>query len=117
MSTGVSQFLFKYCITPHSTTGLSLADRVVVGQEVVLVGGRKLCSQMDLEHPDLDRKVQETQDHQKQGRDVHAKLRDFVVEDTVYARNYGQGQLWLPGQLVEKLGAVLYYILGWQETF
>lgn len=57
LSTGVSQFLFKYCITPHSTTGLSLADRVVVGQEVVLVRGRKLCSQMDLVHPDLDRRL------------------------------------------------------------
>lgn len=76
-----------------------------------LLMGRKLCSQMDLIRPDLDRKVQQTQDQQKRGHDVHTKSREFVVGDTVYARNYGQGQLWLPGRIVGRLGAVLYKIL------
>lgn len=102
LCTRLSRFLFKYRITPHSTTGQTPAE---------LLWGRKLRSQMDLLHPDLDKKVHQTQNRQKQAHDVHAKPQVFAVGDTVFARNYRQGQLWLPGQVVGIQGAVLYDIL------
>lgn len=102
LSTRLSRFLFKYRIIPHSSTGVSPAE---------LMYGRKLRTQLDYLHPDLSRQVQQSQDRQKQGHDVHSRLREFSVGDNVYARNYGQGPLWLPGKVIDVSGSVSYLIL------
>lgn len=57
LSTRVARFLFKYRITPQSSTGISPAE---------LLYGRRLWSQLDQLHPDLGRKVQQSQERQKQ---------------------------------------------------
>ena len=101
LNTRLSRFLFKYRLTPHSSTGVSPAE---------LMFGRKLRSQLDLVKPDLGRKVRQTQDRQSKGHDTHAKPRSFAVGDTVYTRNYAQGPKWLPGTVVEIEGLVLLHI-------
>ena len=58
LETKISRFLFRYRITPHTTTGQSSAE--------MLMGG-KLYSRLDLVRPDLECKVhnkqQENQTH------------------------------------------------------
>lgn len=97
----MARFLFKYRITPQSSTGVSPAE---------LLYGRRLCSQLDLLQPDLGRRVRQEQDRQKRGHDVRSKSREFGVGDKVYARNYGSGPLWLPGTVLELCGAVSYSV-------
>ena len=89
----LSRFLFKYRITPQSSTGISPAE---------LKFGRRLQTLFDNMHPDLDKKVRDVQLQQAKGHDIRAKAREFVVGDLVYAQNYGQGPKWLPGVIVEK---------------
>ena len=96
LNTRLQRFLFKYRITPHSTTGTSPAE---------LMFGRKLHSHLDQMHP-----VHQNQDRQKAAHDNRARVQDFVIGDLVYARNYGQGPRWLLGQVVEIAGSVVYTI-------
>ena len=108
LNTRLQRFLFKYRITPHSTTGTSPAE---------LMFGRKLRSHLDQMHPDLRGKVRQNQDRQKEAHDNRARVQDFVIGDLVYARNYGQGPRWLLGQVVEIAGSVVYTIQledGWR---
>ena len=101
LNTRLQRFLFKYRITPHSTTGTSPAE---------LMFGRKLHSHLDQMHPDLGGKVRQNQDRQKVAHDNRTRVQDFVIGDLVYVRNYGQGPRWLLGQVVEIAGSVVYTI-------
>ena len=49
----------KILVTPHTTTGVSLAE---------LLMGRRLRSRLDLLYPDVSRRVEKQQDRQKQTR-------------------------------------------------
>ena len=102
LSTKLSRFLFRYRITPHSTTGVSPSE---------LMYGRTLRSHFDLLHPDLSSKVRKSQDRQKSGHDKRSRFREFNIGDSVYAKNYGSGPGWLPGKVVEVVGAVLFTVL------
>ena len=86
---------------PHSSTGLSPAK---------LMWGRTLRSQLDLLLPDSSRKAQQALDRQKQSHDAHSTERQFNLNDTVYARNYRTGPLWLPGCVVGLQGSAMYEI-------
>ena len=101
LNTRLSRFLLRYRITPHSSTGSSPSE---------LLWGRKLRSQLDLLLPDTDRKMQQAQDRQKQSHDAHSASRLFLVDDTVYARNYGPGPRWLPGLVVGLQGSAMFQI-------
>ena len=102
LETKLARFLFKYRITPQSSTGISPAE---------LMYGRRLRSHLDNLRPDLDKKVRQSQERQKRGHDSHAKFREFKVGDSVYAKNYGSQVVWLPGKVTEIHGSALYTIL------
>ena len=102
IDTKLARFLFKYRMTPQSSTGISPAE---------LMFGRRLRTQFDSLHPDLNKKALHAQLRQAKGHDNRAKPREFRVGELVYARNYGQGPMWVPGEVVEQHGATLYTVL------
>ena len=95
LETRLARFLFKYRITPHSTTGLSPAE---------LLMGRRLHSHLSQLHPDVAQRVEHHQEQQKLGHDHHSKVCTFKVGDPVFARNFGNGPTWLPGLVQERRG-------------
>ena len=101
ISDKISRFLFSYRNIPHSTTGTSPAE---------LMFGRRLRSQLDLLKPSTEARVEESQQRQKRGHDQHTRDRYFTEGDTVYVRNYGQGETWLPGTISEVTGPVSYMV-------
>ena len=101
LETRLSKFLLNYRITPHSSIGSSPAE---------LMWGRTLRSKLDLLRPDVDQKAQRATDRQKSSHDVHSSQRQFAVNETVYARNYGSGPQWLPGRIVSLQGHVMYCV-------
>ena len=96
LNTRLSRFLFKYRLTPHSSTSVSPAE---------MMFGRKLRSQLDLLVPNLAKAADETQDRQEVAHDKQATPRRFHVGDCVYARNYSSRPKWLPGQVVQVEGS------------
>ena len=102
IDTKLARFLFKYRMTPQSSTSISPAE---------LMFGRRLRTQFDNLRPDLSKKARDAQLRQAKGHDVRTKPREFKVGELVYARNYGQGPKWLPGEIVEKQGSTLYTVL------
>ena len=82
LKTKVAYFLFTYRVTPQSSTGVAPSE---------LMFGRKIRTHLDSLRPDLARNVRFSQERQKRGQDSHAKRRNFVVGEAVYARNYGPG--------------------------
>ena len=97
LETRISRFLFKYRITPHSTTGLTPAEMLM---------GRKPRSRLDLLHPDIRNRVQNEQMRQKAIHDQHAVDRRLQPGDTVYAREFGKQEKWCPGVITTKTGPV-----------
>ena len=96
----ISTFLFRYRITPHTTTGLSPAELLV---------GRRLRSQLDLLHPDSLRKASATQDKQRQ-KALHQSPRNFNINDKVYARNYYGPERWVEARVIKATGPVSYVV-------
>ena len=101
LNTQLSRFLFRYCLMPHSTTGVALSQ---------LMFGQKLRSPLDLLKPSIGSTVRQAQDRQKKAQDSYASPRTVGVGDNVYARNYREGLRWLPGCVVQMEGAVLAHV-------
>lgn len=97
----LSKILFKYRITPHTTTGMAPSE---------LLMGKKLKSRLDLLKPSLDQRVQRRQECQKEGHDKRAKVRSFEVGENVYVLNHNRGSKWLPGTIVERRGPLSYCV-------
>ena len=98
----VSRVLFKYRVTPHSTTGVSPAE---------LMFGRQLRTHLDLLQPDIGQHVRHNQSKQKQNHDVHSRSREFNEGDTVFVKSFGvSSEQWLPGVITQKLGPVSYRV-------
>lgn len=98
----LSKFLFKYRITPHSTTGIPPAE--------LLMGGR-LRSRLDLLQPDLPSKIEFSQATQKSNHDLKKPYRTFVKGDLVYAENFtSNNQKWMPG-IIDKVTGPLSYVI------
>ena len=102
LETKLSRFLFSYRSMPHGSTGLSPAE---------LMFGRRLHSPLDNIRPNHERKVHNEQERQKSIHDRRAKIREFSVGDLVYARNYGAGAKWLPGQVRGTLGSAMFEVI------
>ena len=101
LNSKIARFLFRYRITPQSTTGVTPSE---------LLMGRKLRSHFDMLYPNTKSRVVQNQLHQKEYHDRSAKSRNFNVNDPVYAYNFGSGGRWLPGIIVEKLGPISFKI-------
>ena len=101
LETRISKFLLHYRITPHSSLGSSPA---------VVMWGHTLRSRLDLLRPDIDKKAQQDTDRQSRAYDSRAPNRQFAVQDTVYARNYGSGPRWVPGSIVSCQGTAMYVV-------
>ena len=86
VETKLSQFLLKYRLTPHATTGRSPAE---------LLLGRQPRSRLDLLHPDVSGRVQESQARQQTVHDTHSRARAFQVGDRVYVRNFSGSEVWM----------------------
>ena len=93
----LARFLFRYRITPHSTTGETPAK---------LLMGRQLRSHLSQMHPDLERKVSLAQSRQKEQHDKGAQERNFKAGDSVFMRSYSGGTRWVPGSIVQETGPV-----------
>ena len=97
----LSRFLFTYRNTPQTTTGVCPAEMLI---------GRRLRSQLDLIKPDLQARVHQKQLEQKQSHDRHAKDRTFGPKDQVFAKNFRQGQPWVPAEIVKNTGPLSYLV-------
>ena len=93
------RFLFTYRCIPHSTTGFTLS---------VLVMGRRLRSALDRLKPNLNRKMEVTQESFHK---TMSKGRSFTKGDGVYVKNFSSGPKWLSGKVSEYTGPVSYLIL------
>ena len=99
----LSKYLFKYRITPHSTTGVSPAE---------LLMGRRPRSALDLLFPEVSSKVESQQCRQKKAHDSNAlPARSFSVNDPIFARNFtGGSPNWLPGRVTKVTGPLSYEV-------
>ena len=101
LETNLFRFLFQYRLTPHTTTDQSSAH---------LLLGQRPRSHLDLLHPDLTSRVEHKQKLQKQRYDQHTTVHQFVPDDTVYVRNFGEGDTWLAGTIVNTPGPRSYIV-------
>ena len=99
LETRLSRFLFKYRITPHSSTGVSPAE---------VMFGRSLRTPLDAIRPNLGDTAQQKQENWPCG---NARMRDFYVGDSVYVKNYASGPTWLPGRIKEKCSNVMFEVV------
>ena len=104
----VNRFLFRYRVTPQSTTGHSLAE--------LLFNWHIKCP-LDLPRPDLKSKICEKQRAFKARHDEKAVSREFQEGEPVYYRNFsGRGNQNLPGVITENLGGKGYVIRDTNEN-
>ena len=87
----IQEFLFRYRITPHSTTGIPPAE---------LLLGRRPRSRLDLLQPDIAGRVRQRQTEQKTRYDRHCRSRDFTVGQPIWVKSLPVGGSWLPGTIV-----------------
>ena len=95
METRLTKFLFKYRVTPQTTTGLSPAQ---------LLMGRRLRTHLDLLHPDTSKNIIE-----KQQKCVQGKPRKFQIGDKLFARNF-RGPHWIPVTVTRVTGPLSYQV-------
>ena len=102
----LTQVLFSYRITPHSTTGKSSGE---------LLMGRKLRSCLDLLHPNLKQTVHKKQWQQKQFYKGNRNgMIDLYNGVRVYVRNYNKGRPWVAGVVQSKTGLPIHTLSNWR---
>ena len=69
---------------------------------------QRICSYLDLIHPNLADQVEIKQETQKRHHDRHAKVHDFNEGDPVFVRNTDSGSIWLSGNITRIGGPVSY---------
>ena len=96
----ISRFLAHYRTTPHTTTGVCPAE---------LLLGQRPCTRLDLLRPSVSTRVNHKQLQQKKAHDDKARV--FSVGEEIYTWQYGRGKKnWVPGQIVEQMGAVSFRV-------
>ena len=93
----IDKFLFRYRVTPHTTTGVSPAK---------LMFGRELRTIFDLLKPsEIKDRVKAKQRKQKFYRDPKVpRTIDVSPHDSVYVRNYNSNSKWKSGKVIKQTG-------------
>ena len=94
--------LFKYRITPHTTTGETPS---------LLLMGRIPRNRLSAIMPNVKQHVTDKQQRQVIDHNKSAKERSFFDGDTVYAMNWAGKPRWMRGVIQEQLGPVSYTVL------
>ena len=95
VQTKLSQFLLSYRTTPHGTTGVPPAE---------LLMKRTLHTQLNQLVPSVANRVRNKQSQQKAAHDYHAKERDILEGQAVYAKDFRNKKAWMPGTVIEITG-------------
>ena len=98
----LTRALYRYCFTPHTTTGASPSE---------LFLGRKLKAHMDLIHPDLSEKVLEKQRAQRAEQEAGKWWKELIERETWLTQGIiSQRQKWLRGKIANVLGTQTYIV-------
>ena len=101
MATRLARILMAYRTTPQCTTGMFPSE---------LLHGRRIWTRLDLLKPCLQEQVECRQQYQKFSHDSTARGKSFSKGETVYVRNFGTGQKWLPAVIQEVTGPVSFLV-------
>jgi hypothetical protein len=107
----LATFLLTYRITAHATTGLPPCE---------LLMKRTLRTRLDLMRPDVEKTVGEAQQRQKTAYRSSQQSKEFKEGDLVWARNYREGDKWVPAKVVSRQGTLTYKVrvndsLNWKR--
>ena len=97
VQTKLSRFLLSYRTTPHSTTGVPPAE---------LLMKRRLHTHLNQFVPSIADRVRNKQSQQKAAHDYHAKEREILEGQAVYAKDFRYKKAWFPGTVLKKTGPV-----------
>ena len=97
VQTKLSWFLLSYRTTPHSTTGVPPAE---------LLMKRRLHTHLNQLVPCVADRIRNKQSQQKAAHDYHAKEREILEGQAVYAKDFRYKKAWMPGTVMEKTGPV-----------
>ena len=98
LQTRLSRFLFKYRITPHTTTDQSSAQ---------LRWGTQLRSHLTLLHLEVGKTVRYAQNRQKIHHDQYSRQRTVSMWEDVLVREYANYKpSWTTGKVIEKTGPI-----------
>lgn len=99
METRLSKFLFKYRVTPQTTTGVSPAQ---------LLMGRRLRTHLDLLHPDST--SPKAVEKQLNAANTNKAPRVFKEGDKLFAKNFHGPDQWIPVTVSKVLGPLSYQV-------
>ena len=97
----INLFLVTYRITPHATTGETLAKLLI---------GRNLITLLDLSKPDTSSRVRQKQDNMKLSRHTGCKVRMFTMGQSVMVRDYRGKIPWIHATVMSSLGPLTYQV-------
>ncbi|XP_062505568.1 uncharacterized protein K02A2.6-like [Corticium candelabrum] len=97
----VDRFLFRYRLTPHTTTGELPA---------VLLVGRLPCSRLDILRPDVGERTRQRQEQQRYQHDRTSRERNLGIGQPVFLKDFGAGELWVTGTVEEQTGPMSYTV-------
>ena len=92
LETRLARFLFKYRVTPQTTTGIAPAE---------LLMGRRLRTHLDLLYPSVKDRVRKQQMALESCKGGLSK-KELKVGDRAMCRNFADGPRWLPGSVIER---------------
>ncbi|KAI5181994.1 hypothetical protein NEOKW01_2137, partial [Nematocida sp. AWRm80] len=102
----LSDFLMLYRVTAHPATGVAPCQALM---------GRLICSPIAVMTRCMDTKAQKEKfsdycNRMKRNFDKTCRDKNLAIGDPVYTRNYREGDKWIPGQIVAKLGKAMFAV-------
>jgi len=97
----LATFLLTYRITAHATTGLPPCE---------LLMKRQLRTRLDIIRPDVGKTVEQALQRQQAAYRSSQQAKEFKEGDMVWARNYREGDKWVPATVVKRQGRLTYKV-------